>query len=33
MQVLGIKELRGLEKEAKKIDVDLEKVFVQMGFN
>ncbi|NVM20717.1 MAG: hypothetical protein HWN68_02920 [Desulfobacterales bacterium] len=29
-EVLG--ELRGLEKEAKKIDFDLVKVFVQMGF-
>jgi type I restriction enzyme M protein len=27
-----LKELRGLEKEAKKIDADLLKVFVQMGF-
>jgi len=27
-----LKELRGLEKEAKKIDTDLEKVFAQMGF-
>jgi len=25
-------ELRGLEKKAKKIDADLEKVFAQMGF-
>ena len=28
-----LEELRGLEKEAKKIDADLKKVFVQMGFN
>jgi len=27
-----LEELRGLEKEAKKIDADLEKIFVQMGF-
>lgn len=27
-----LKELRGLEKEAKKIDADLAKVFAQMGF-
>jgi type I restriction enzyme M protein len=27
-----LKELRGLEKEEKKIDADLKKVFVQMGF-
>ncbi len=27
-----LEELRGLEKEAKKIDADLEKVFAQMGF-
>ena len=27
-----LKELKGLEKEATKIDADLEKVFVQMGF-
>ena len=28
-----LKELRGLEKEAKKIDADLKKVFAQMGFD
>ena len=27
-----LEELRGLEKETKKIDADLEKVFAQMGF-
>ena len=27
-----LKELRGLEKEAKRIDADVEKVFAQMGF-
>lgn len=27
-----LKELKGLEKEAKKIDADLEKIFSQMGF-
>jgi len=27
-----LKELKGLEKDAKKMDADLEKIFAQMGF-